>query len=118
MIQHICMLMWSSNGPEYGCADIHTDYFEEDLYLSALPAVRISLLLTYLRIFAGDRFRKVVFVVIGFNVAYAIAFVLISVFQCEPINLVSALTNRCLCSQDLHSIGVALLGWRTRRPMQ
>ncbi|KXT15520.1 hypothetical protein AC579_3383 [Pseudocercospora musae] len=61
-------------------------YWDEDLYLSALPAVKISLLLTYLRIFGHDReFRRLVYIVIGLNVGYSTSFVLISVFQCLPI---------------------------------
>ncbi|KAF7196176.1 Satratoxin biosynthesis SC1 cluster protein 4 [Pseudocercospora fuligena] len=61
-------------------------YWDEDLYLSALPAVKISLLLTYLRIFGHDRkFRHLVYIVIALNVGYWISFVLISVFQCLPI---------------------------------
>ncbi|EME40847.1 hypothetical protein DOTSEDRAFT_74416 [Dothistroma septosporum NZE10] len=62
-------------------------YWAEDAYLAALPAVKISLLLTYLRFFPSRRFRQACYVVIGLNVAYIIAFVLISVFQCIPIHL-------------------------------
>lgn len=61
-------------------------YFDEDLYLSALPVIKISMCLTYLRIFQDKRFRMIVFVVIGLNVCYAISFVLVSVFQCWPIS--------------------------------
>ncbi|EGP87236.1 uncharacterized protein MYCGRDRAFT_26892, partial [Zymoseptoria tritici IPO323] len=85
-IQHICMplhvrLICTSN------MLTGTDYFSEDLYLAALPAIKISMLLTYLRIFAGKSFRQIVYVLIGLNIAYSIAFILISVFQCEPISL-------------------------------
>lgn len=45
------------------------------------------MLLTYLRFFPDHRFRQACYFVIGLNVVYAIAFVLISVFQCLPINL-------------------------------
>ncbi|KJY00820.1 cfem domain containing protein [Zymoseptoria brevis] len=65
----------------------HIFYFSEDLYLAALPAIKISMLLTYLRIFAGKSFRQIVYVLIGLNIAYSIAFILISVFQCQPISL-------------------------------
>ncbi|KAK0628088.1 hypothetical protein DIS24_g10834 [Lasiodiplodia hormozganensis] len=60
-------------------------YFDEDLYLSALPLLKVSILLFYLRIFPEKGFRRVVFVVIGLCVGYAIAFVLVSIFQCRPI---------------------------------
>ncbi|KAL9527886.1 SAT4 family membrane protein [Sphaerulina musiva] len=61
-------------------------YWDEDLYLTALPAVKISLLLTYLRIFQSRNFRRVVYLVIALNVCYAISFVLVSVFQCLPVS--------------------------------
>lgn len=60
-------------------------YMDEDLYLTALPAVKISMLLTYLRVFQAKRFKQLVYVVIGLNIGYCIAFVLISIFQCTPI---------------------------------
>ncbi|EOD52742.1 cfem domain-containing protein [Neofusicoccum parvum] len=60
-------------------------YFDEDLYLSALPLLKISILLFYLRIFPEKGFRKMVFVTMGLCAGYAIAFVLVSVFQCKPI---------------------------------
>ncbi|OMP82494.1 hypothetical protein BK809_0006804 [Diplodia seriata] len=60
-------------------------YFDEDLYLSALPLLKISILLFYLRIFPEKGFRRAVFVTIGLCIGYCIAFVLVSVFQCRPI---------------------------------
>lgn len=62
-------------------------YIDEDLYLSALPAVKISMLLTYLRVFQSKRFKQLVYVVIGLNIGYCIAFALVSIFQCMPIPL-------------------------------
>ncbi|KAK4617430.1 hypothetical protein CLAFUW4_11877 [Fulvia fulva] len=62
-------------------------YWAEDVYLAALPAVKISLLRTYLRFFPDLRFRQACYVVMGLNVAHAIAFVLILVWQCVPIHL-------------------------------
>lgn len=46
---------------------------------------KISICCFYLRIFPERRFRTATYVVIGFNVAYMITFVLISVFQCKPL---------------------------------
>jgi hypothetical protein len=62
-------------------------YFDEDLYLTCLPMVKISILLFYLRIFPAKWFRNAVFVAIGCCAGYAIAFLLVSVFQCRPIDL-------------------------------
>ncbi|USW52750.1 Putative extracellular membrane protein, CFEM [Septoria linicola] len=61
-------------------------YWCEEFYLAALPTVKISLLLTYLRIFPSQRFRYACYFVIGLNICYAIAFVLVSVFQCLPVH--------------------------------
>ncbi|KAK7700729.1 hypothetical protein SLS57_012014 [Botryosphaeria dothidea] len=60
-------------------------YFDEDLYLSALPMLKVSILLFYLRIFPEKGFRKAVFVTMAACIGYGIAFVLVSVFQCRPI---------------------------------
>jgi len=61
-------------------------YFDEDLYLTCLPLVKISMLLFYLRIFPQKWFRISCFVTMGACAGYAIAFLLVSVFQCRPIS--------------------------------
>lgn len=78
------------------CCQIY--YFDELLYLAALPTIKIAILCTYLRIFQAPNFRKLVFGVIGLNVAYAITFFVITVFQCSPISLV-----RCGVTLHTHS---------------
>jgi hypothetical protein len=60
-------------------------YFDEDLYLTCLPLVKISMLLFYLRIFPQRWFRISCFVTMGACASYAIAFLLVSVWQCRPI---------------------------------
>ncbi|KAI5361285.1 Putative extracellular membrane protein, CFEM [Septoria linicola] len=62
-------------------------FYDELLYLLALPTIKIAILCTYLRIFPTKQFRTLVFVAIGLNVAYAITFFLITVFQCDPVPL-------------------------------
>lgn len=62
-------------------------YFDEDLYLTALPLVKISILFFYLRIFPQDWFRYGCFATMAACVGYGIAFLLVSVFQCSPIDL-------------------------------
>jgi hypothetical protein len=62
-------------------------YFDEDLYLTALPLVKISILLFYLRIFPQKWFRYACFATMAACVGYGIAFLLVSVFQCRPIDL-------------------------------
>ena len=61
-------------------------YFDEDLYLTCLPMVKISMLLFYLRIFPQKWFRISCFVTMGACGCYAIAFLLVSVWQCRPIS--------------------------------
>lgn len=58
---------------------------DECLYLSILPLTKISILCFYLRVFPKKGFRLATFIAIGLNVAYLITFVLISVFQCNPL---------------------------------
>ncbi|KAJ5548958.1 hypothetical protein N7513_006192 [Penicillium frequentans] len=60
-------------------------FWDELIYLSILPMTKISICCFYLRIFPDRQFRNVTYFVIGLNVAYLIAFVLISVFQCWPL---------------------------------
>ncbi|KAJ6031579.1 hypothetical protein N7540_002311 [Penicillium herquei] len=60
-------------------------FWDELLYLSILPMTKISICCFYLRIFPERRFRTITYCVIGINVAYLIAFILISVFQCRPL---------------------------------
>lgn len=63
-------------------------YFDEILYLIALPTIKIAILCTYLRIFPTKGFRTLVFITIGLNAAYAFVFVIITVFQCTPVSMV------------------------------
>lgn len=60
-------------------------YWDELLYLGALPVTKISILLFYLKIFPARKIRIMCWVLIGLNAAYFIAFELVSIFQCRPI---------------------------------
>lgn len=62
-------------------------FYDEDLYLTALPLIKISILLFYLRIFPQDWFRMACFITMGACACYGIAFLLVSVFQCIPVSL-------------------------------
>jgi hypothetical protein len=62
-------------------------YFDEDLYLTALPLVKISMLFFYLRIFPQTWFRYACFATMAACAGYGIAFLLVSVFQCRPLPL-------------------------------
>lgn len=60
-------------------------WINELLYLLVLPLARIALLFFYLRIFVGPSTKRVIHVLIGLNVAYAIGFEVAAVFQCTPV---------------------------------
>ncbi|KAF7187197.1 Satratoxin biosynthesis SC1 cluster protein 4 [Pseudocercospora fuligena] len=62
-------------------------YADELLYVASLGTVKIALLLTYLRFFSVPKFRQLVYIMIGVNVCYMLAFILGSAFQCKPISL-------------------------------
>ncbi|CAK4032225.1 cfem domain-containing [Lecanosticta acicola] len=62
-------------------------YVDEILYLIALPTIKIAICCTYLRIFQTKGFRQLVFIAIGLNLAYTFVFLLITVFQCTPVNM-------------------------------
>ncbi|KAF4451295.1 hypothetical protein F53441_5716 [Fusarium austroafricanum] len=74
--------------------DVHPDditdflylfYWDELLYLGALPLTKISILLFYLKVFPGKHIKLACWICIGLNAAYFITFELISIFQCRPI---------------------------------
>lgn len=64
-------------------------YVDEILYMLVMPIIKIAILCTYLRIFTNIKFKRLVYGTIGLNVAYAIAFSLITIFQCTPVKNVS-----------------------------
>ncbi|KAI0435708.1 hypothetical protein F4803DRAFT_544596 [Xylaria telfairii] len=60
-------------------------WWAEILYIVGLPLTRISILCFYLRVFPQQRIRWATFLLIGLNVAYLIAFIFATVFQCYPV---------------------------------
>lgn len=60
-------------------------YWDELIYLAALPLTKISILLFYIKIFPQKALHMIVYAVIGLNVVYLIAFEVVSIFQCSPI---------------------------------
>lgn len=60
-------------------------FWEELFYLAALPLTKISILLFYLKIFPKRGIKIAVWILVGFNVGYLIAFEVISIWQCTPI---------------------------------
>ncbi|KAG9666359.1 hypothetical protein KCU95_g18200, partial [Aureobasidium melanogenum] len=62
-------------------------YFAELLYLTAVGITKISMLLFYLRIFPDWKLRRAIYGMIGVCTTYIIVFVLVTAFQCRPVNL-------------------------------
>lgn len=60
-------------------------FWDELIYLAALPLTKISILLFYLKIFPKREIKIAVWVLIGLNIGYFIAFEIISIWQCTPI---------------------------------
>lgn len=56
------------------------------MYIVALPLIKISIILTYIRIFTERSFKNVAYAAIGLNLAYVIAFTVVTVIQCSPIS--------------------------------
>jgi len=61
-------------------------YVNEILYIITLPLIKVSIIFTYLRIFPEMSFRWLAFAAIGLNIAYVIAFLIVTVLQCQPIS--------------------------------
>ncbi|KAI1753919.1 hypothetical protein F4782DRAFT_494399 [Xylaria castorea] len=60
-------------------------WWAENLYIVGLPLTRISIIFFYLRIFPQDRLRWASFTLMGLNVGYLVAFLIVTIFQCYPI---------------------------------
>ena len=63
-------------------------YVNEILYIITLPLIKVSIICTYLRIFPEVSFRWIAFAAIGLNVAYVVAFLIVTILQCQPISMV------------------------------
>jgi hypothetical protein len=62
-------------------------FFDESIYICIVALTKISILCFYLRIFPKKSFRIAVYVVIALTTMYLIAFIIVSVLQCRPVNL-------------------------------
>ncbi|KAG0645125.1 hypothetical protein D0Z07_9202, partial [Hyphodiscus hymeniophilus] len=83
-------------------------YIDELLYLCSLTMTRLSILCLYLRIFPQPTFRSIVYVIMASNIVYGTVFVLLSIFQCIPIQ---AVWTRWDGTVPARCINVNALGW-------
>ncbi|KAM0346341.1 hypothetical protein ACHAPU_005772 [Fusarium lateritium] len=79
------MLLAVFHSPQQADNGIQLFYWDSLLYLGVLPVTKISILIFYLKVFPGRKIRMTCWIFIGLNVAYFIAFELVSIFQCTPI---------------------------------
>jgi hypothetical protein len=60
-------------------------YIQEILYFTQVPLLKLSILFFYLRVFNGGKIKKLLLYTVGVNCAYAVVFIAIGIFQCDPI---------------------------------
>jgi hypothetical protein len=60
-------------------------YIVSILYFAEVFILKLSLLFFYIRIFPGKGIRRLLWITVGFNVMFGIAFVLVAIFQCTPV---------------------------------
>ena len=70
--------------------------------------VRVSILCFYLRIFPQRTFRRIVYVVMAGNTLYGTVFILVSIFQCIPVQ---AAWERWNGTVQARCVDVNALGW-------
>jgi hypothetical protein len=61
-------------------------YVMEILYFLDLALLKLSLLFFYQRIFPAREVRRVIWATIAFNCAFGVTFVIVAIFQCQPIS--------------------------------
>ncbi|KAI1491996.1 hypothetical protein F5X96DRAFT_692524 [Biscogniauxia mediterranea] len=64
---------------------LHIYIFDEILYIAALGITKISILLFYLKLFPKRSFRICTWVLITANIIYALTYIFLLIFQCDPI---------------------------------
>lgn len=60
-------------------------YMMEILYFILITLVKICLSLFYLNIFPGRGIRKLLWITVGFHVAFGLTFILKTTLQCRPV---------------------------------
>ncbi|OHE92445.1 CFEM domain-containing protein [Colletotrichum orchidophilum] len=65
-----------------------TFFIAQLLYTTNLMLIKCSILFIFLRIFPGEKIRVVLWATQAFSLALGVAYILLGVFQCQPIDLV------------------------------
>jgi hypothetical protein len=56
------------------------------LYKATITCTKVSILLLYRRIFAIDKFLRLIWIVMAVVVAYGVVSILATIFQCQPLH--------------------------------
>ncbi|KAI1505266.1 hypothetical protein F5X99DRAFT_430529 [Biscogniauxia marginata] len=64
---------------------LHIYFFDEMIYIAALSLTKVSILLFYLKLFPKRSFRICTWFLIAANIIYALTYVFLLIFQCNPI---------------------------------
>ncbi|KAF2032867.1 GPCR, PTH11-type [Setomelanomma holmii] len=61
-------------------------YIQAFLYFAELALLKMSLLFFYIRVFPGKGVQRVLWGTVAFTAAWGICFIIVAIFQCQPIN--------------------------------
>lgn len=78
------------------------------IYITALAVTKVSILVFYLKVFPKRSFRIWVYLLIGLNICYALAYDLVLVFQCSPIDGAWRAWDQ---EYEAKCISINILGW-------
>lgn len=95
-------------------------------YAAGIPLIKVSLLFFYLRLFPARRIRRVLWATLALNGVYALAFIFLSIFACQPVSFFwegwdGEHEGKCLNRHTItwaHAcIGIALDVWMLAIPL-
>ncbi|KAL1880549.1 hypothetical protein VTK73DRAFT_5562 [Phialemonium thermophilum] len=76
--------MWNVSSDDI-TAVLRLYFWDEMIYVSCLALTKVSILLFYLKVFPGRTFKFCAYALIALNSVYALSFIFILIFQCDPI---------------------------------
>jgi len=104
---------------------LHVFFGVEALYFAQVAELKLSLLFFYLRIFPGVKVRRLIWGTIIFDLCFGSIFVLLTIFQCKPIDYywhswdgehVGTCLNTNALGWSNAAISITLDGWSTLSP--
>lgn len=101
-------------------------FIAETLYFAAVSLFKLAMLSFYLRVFSGNWTRRLIWITIMINSLMGVVYVLLSVFQCQPISYfwnrwdgehVGKCMDRDAIIQSNAAISIALDFWMLALPL-